>query len=87
VLSTNGHIASLINPPGNPKATFRVAAETPPDPDGWLAAAETQKGSWWPDFTAWLAERSGDLVAAPTELGAPSFPVLAEAPGTYVHEK
>ena len=23
ILSTNGHIASLVNPPGNPKSTFR----------------------------------------------------------------
>ena len=45
VLSTNGHIASLVNPPGNPKSTFRVAASTPPDPEEWLSQAETVKGS------------------------------------------
>ena len=25
ILSTSGHIASLVNPPGNPKSTFQVA--------------------------------------------------------------
>jgi class II poly(R)-hydroxyalkanoic acid synthase len=86
VLSTNGHIASLVNPPSNPKSTFQVAAETPADPDRWLASAEKVKGSWWPDFTAWLAERSGDEVAAPQALGSPAHPPLDDAPGRYVHE-
>ena len=64
VLSTSGHIASMVNPPGNPKATFQVAPAAadpadPPDPRDWLQAAETVQGSWWPDYSAWLAERSG----------------------------
>ncbi|MGY2064373.1 PHA/PHB synthase family protein [Blastococcus sp. SYSU DS0619] len=87
ILSTNGHIASLVNPPGNPKSTFQVAESTPPDPDRWLQQAETTKGSWWPDFMSWLGERSGDEVPAPTELGGNGLDVLAEAPGTYVFDK
>ncbi|WP_347058188.1 alpha/beta fold hydrolase [Blastococcus sp. HT6-30] len=87
VLSTNGHIASLVNPPGNPKSTFQVAKSTPPDPDRWLAQAETVKGSWWPDFMSWLGERSGEDVPAPRELGGNGLEVLAEAPGTYVFDK
>jgi polyhydroxyalkanoate synthase subunit PhaC len=87
VLSTNGHIASLVNPPGNPKSTFQVAADTPADPEQWLASAEKTQGSWWPDFTAWLAERAGDEVPAPTSLGNEDLPPLADAPGTYVFDK
>ncbi|MGY2083675.1 PHA/PHB synthase family protein [Blastococcus sp. SYSU DS0539] len=87
ILSTNGHIASLVNPPGNPKSTFQVAESTPPDPDRWLRQAETTKGSWWPDFMSWLGERAGDEVPAPTELGGNGLEVLAEAPGTYVFDK
>ena len=30
VLSTSGHIASMVNPPGNPKATFQTAGPTRP---------------------------------------------------------
>ena len=86
VLSTSGHIASLVNPPGNPKATFQVAEETPPDPEEWLAGATTEQGSWWPDFTTWLAERSGDEVAAPEDLGG-ELDILGEAPGTYVFDE
>ena len=87
VLSTNGHIASLVNPTGNPKSTFRAAETTPPDPDRWLAQAETVKGSWWPDFMSWLGERSGEEIPAPRELGGNGLEVLAEAPGTYVFDK
>jgi len=59
VLSTSGHIASMVNPPTNPKATFQTAPDNPPDPRDWLRAARTVPGSWWPDYSAWLAERSG----------------------------
>jgi polyhydroxyalkanoate synthase len=86
ILSTSGHIASLVNPPGNPKSTFQVAESTPDDPKAWLGAAETVQGSWWPDFMTWLGERSGDEIPAPTSLGG-GLEVLAEAPGTYVFDK
>jgi polyhydroxyalkanoate synthase len=86
VLSTSGHIASLVNPPGNPRSTFQVAGSTPSDPQKWLAQAETVKGSWWPDFMAWLGERSGDEIPAPTTLGG-GLELLADAPGTYVYDK
>ncbi|MGK5169863.1 PHA/PHB synthase family protein [Geodermatophilus sp. CPCC 205761] len=87
VLSTSGHIASLVNPPSNPKASFQVAPETPAEPERWLELAEKQKGSWWPDYVSWLAERTGDEVPAPTSLGSDELPPLAEAPGTYVFDK
>jgi polyhydroxyalkanoate synthase len=86
ILSTSGHIASLVNPPGNPKSTFQVAGETPADPQEWLGSAETVQGSWWPDYMAWLGERSGDEVPAPQKLGGKLEP-LADAPGTYVFDK
>ena len=86
VLSTSGHIASLVNPPGNPKSTFQVAEKTPADPKEWLDSAETVQGSWWPDFMTWLGERSGEEIAAPTDL-AGELEELTEAPGTYVFDK
>jgi polyhydroxyalkanoate synthase len=86
ILSTSGHIASLVNPPGNPKSTFQVAGSTPPDPNEWLGTAETIKGSWWPDFMTWLGERSGEEIPAPTSL-AGELEELAEAPGTYVFDQ
>ena len=87
VLSTSGHIASMVNPPGNPKLTFRTAPENPADPGEWMASATTQKGSWWTDYSAWLAERSGEEKKRPARLGSKQFPPLGPAPGTYVHER
>jgi polyhydroxyalkanoate synthase len=87
VLSTNGHIAALINPPGNPKATFHVNDDPTPDPKTWLQGAETRPGTWWNDVSPWLDARCGDLKPAPKELGSVRLPELAPAPGTYVFEK
>ena len=87
VLSTSGHIASMVNPPGNPKATFQTAAHNPADPREWLANAETMSGSWWPHYADWLAARSGQDRKRRARLGRRGFEVLAAAPGTYVHDR
>ena len=88
VLSTAGHIAALVNPPGNPKSSFRTGPVLQDQtPEEWFEAAEKQAGSWWPHHLAWLNERSGAEVDAPTQLGAPGYEPLAPAPGTFVHEK
>jgi len=87
VLSTSGHIASMVNPPDNPKATFQVAAENPPDPGHWLASATTVSGSWWPHYSAWLAEHSGATKRSMVKPGSKEFEPLSPAPGTYVHDR
>jgi polyhydroxyalkanoate synthase len=86
VLSTSGHIAALVNPPGNPKATYRVNGELPADPEAWLATATQTPGTWWDDWTGWLAERSGSERAAPRRLGGKGHKPMEDAPGTYVRE-
>jgi len=86
VLSTSGHIAALVNPPGNPKASFYTNKDNVADPDEWLRGAQPNQGTWWTDITAWLDDRSGALRPAPTELGRPGLPSLADAPGTYVFD-
>jgi polyhydroxyalkanoate synthase len=86
VLSSAGHIAALVNPPTNPKASFFVADETPESAADWEAKATKQTGSWWPDFGTWLNERAGAERPAPTELGSASFAPTAPAPGTYVFD-
>ena len=55
ILSTSGHIAALVNPPGNPKASYRAGNADERDPKRWMASAESHSDSWWPDFSAWLA--------------------------------
>ena len=87
VLSTSGHIAAMVNPPTNAKAAFRTAAVNPPDPREFLATATTVAGSWWTDYSSWLAERSGDEHKSPRTLGRKAYPVRGTAPGTYVHDR
>jgi polyhydroxyalkanoate synthase len=87
VLSTSGHIAALVNPPGNPKASYRTGPVDAEDPQEWLDSAQQFADSWWPDYVAWLAERSGPEVDAPKTLGGEDLPPLGPAPGSYVMEK
>jgi polyhydroxyalkanoate synthase len=84
VLSTSGHIVAMVNPPGNEKAGFKTNDDYPEDPEAWLKGASTREGSWWPDWTDWLGERSGGERDAAREAGGEGLPVLGEAPGTYV---
>ncbi|MEU1205855.1 alpha/beta fold hydrolase [Nocardia sp. NPDC005825] len=87
VLSTSGHIAALVNPPGNSRASYRVGATDGAEPDDWVESLAPQQGSWWPDYAEWLAARSGPEVDAPTVLGSAEWPPLGAAPGTYVLEQ
>lgn len=86
VLSTSGHIQALVNPPSNEsRASFRVTDELAEAPEAWAAQADVRRGSWWPDYGGWLAERAGELKAAPKTLGSPKHKATAKAPGNYVH--
>ena len=86
VLSTSGHIAALVNPPGNPKARYQTNNSTPADAADWLSTAETQQGSWWPDLLAWLGDRCGRQQPAPEDLGGGGLRPIIDAPGTYVFD-
>jgi polyhydroxyalkanoate synthase subunit PhaC len=84
VLSNAGHLQSLLNPPGNPKATYGFGVARFADPEAFAAAAEKRAGSWWTQWGEWLAERSGEKVAAPGALGNDDLPPREAAPGSYV---
>jgi polyhydroxyalkanoate synthase subunit PhaC len=87
VLSSSGHIAALVNPPGNPRATFRAGTVDEADPGAWADAAQQHADSWWPDFVGWLAERGGQQKSAPETLGGAGMEPLDAAPGRYVLER
>jgi class II poly(R)-hydroxyalkanoic acid synthase len=87
LLSTSGHVAAMVNPPGNEKARYQMAKECPEDPQEWLRHAETCHGSWWPDYVSWLAERCGEEKAAPEELGGGGLAPVSDAPGTYIYDR
>ena len=86
VLSNSGHIQSLLNPPGNPKAKYFRNPKIEPTADEWAAGAEEVAGSWWTRWAEWLHERSGDMKPAPKKGGSKRFPALYDAPGKYVFD-
>jgi polyhydroxyalkanoate synthase subunit PhaC len=84
VLSSGGHIAGIVNPPG-PKAWYEEAK--PPYPVNaaqWRAAAAHHSGSWWEDWTRWAGRRAGRRTDPPP-MGSERYPAIADAPGSYVH--
>jgi polyhydroxyalkanoate synthase len=86
ILSNSGHLQSLLNPPGNPKAWYVKGVAKEKDPDAWAAKAEKKQGSWWLDWAEFLKARSGEEIAAPDAPGNAKFKPLGTAPGSYVFE-
>ncbi len=87
VLSTSGHIAAMVNPPGNAKASFQTATQNPADAQEWLGSASKVKGSWWDDYVDWLSTRTGPERNKPRKLGSAAYEPICDAPGTYVHDR
>jgi len=82
VLSSGGHIAGIVNPPG-PKAWYEAGEHNPPSTAQWREAAERHSGSWWEDWAEWADARAGRLIAPPP-VGSDRYPALGDAPGNYV---
>ncbi|SCW81893.1 MULTISPECIES: class II poly(R)-hydroxyalkanoic acid synthase [unclassified Pseudomonas] len=87
VLSSSGHIQSILNPPGNPKSRYMTSDDMPAKAEDWQENSTKHTDSWWLHWQAWQAERSGKLKKAPTVLGNKAYPAGEAAPGTYVHER
>ncbi|MBI5314325.1 MAG: alpha/beta fold hydrolase [Methylocystis sp.] len=83
LLTSGGHNAGIVSAPekkrGDYRFTNRVDGEHYAAPDEWVKIASVGDGSWWPEWSAWLAARSGPNVAPPLMTEA-----LCDAPGTYV---
>jgi len=82
VLSSGGHIAGIVNPPG-PKAWHEAADGYPAAAGAWRASAIRTEGSWWQDWADWAGQRAGRLVAPPP-IGSERYPPVRDAPGDYV---
>jgi polyhydroxyalkanoate synthase len=87
VLSSSGHIQSVVNPPSNPKAKYYLNADLKLDAEQWLAKAQQQSGSWWDHWQHWFHEQAGPQVAAPRQLGSAVHRPGDPAPGRYVHQR
>ncbi len=89
LLTNGGHNAGIVSEPGHPRRRFQVhtqlAGEPYIDPETWEQVTPKQDGSWWPTWQQWLVERSSGKVAPPP-MGNKAYPVLEDAPGSYVLE-
>jgi polyhydroxyalkanoate synthase len=93
VLTSGGHNAGIVSEPGHAGRYFRIGLKRTADccvgPDEWAAAAAFKNGSWWVDWTDWLAGHSTPERVAPPAIGAPDkgYAPLEDAPGTYVLQR
>ena len=90
MLASGGHNAGIVAPPGEEGHDYRIKTEAADahytGPDEWQKMVPLVEGSWWPEWTKWLAARSGEP-AAPPRVGLKSTDAndLPDAPGDYVH--
>ena len=87
VLGASGHIAGVINPPAANKRSHWINTKLPETADAWFEGAKEQPGSWWPDWSSWLASHAGAQKAAPKRYGNADYPEIEPAPGRYVKQK
>ncbi|WP_296494391.1 class I poly(R)-hydroxyalkanoic acid synthase [Rhodoferax sp.] len=89
VMGASGHIAGVINPPAKGKRShwIREDGKLPKAHEQWLEGAVEHKGSWWTDWSNWLASQAGKEVPAPKAYGKGKHKVIEAAPGSYVKAK
>ena len=86
VLSTSGHIAGIVNPPG-PKAKHWTNDARPASPQDWKDTAQLEEGTWWEDWARWIDAEGGPMVAPPRKLGSKDHKPIEAAPGSYVRAR
>jgi polyhydroxyalkanoate synthase subunit PhaC len=89
VLAGSGHIAGVVNPPAAGKYQYWTNDAPAATLDEFVAGATETKGSWWPDWIAWLRERGAETVAADGARvpGGGRLPAIEPAPGSYVRAR
>ncbi|OCW58297.1 PHA/PHB synthase family protein [Hoeflea olei] len=92
VLTSGGHNGGIVSEPGHLHRHYRIshrpAGALYVDPDSWLAGTPPRQGSWWPDWSGWLAAKSSGR-SDPPAFGAPDrgYPPLEPAPGRHIHQR
>lgn len=92
VLTSGGHNAGIVSEPGRARRSYQMRmkreGDSYIDPATWAAQTPKKEGSWWTEWVTWLDARSGEQTQPPA-IGdaAAGYAELADAPGTYVHQK
>jgi polyhydroxyalkanoate synthase subunit PhaC len=83
------HIAGAINPPSKNKRNYWIGGDDtlPANSEAWFNDAVEHPGSWWPDWSRWLARHAGAQKSAPRHYGNAKYKPTEPAPGSYVKEK
>ena len=86
VLAGSGHIAGVVNPPDAQKYQYWTSDTPAASLAEFVAQARETKGSWWPDWRAWLAAIDDGTVAATRARipGRGKRKAIEDAPGRYV---
>ncbi|MBV2150980.1 class I poly(R)-hydroxyalkanoic acid synthase [Sphingobium sp. AS12] len=86
LLAGSGHIAGVVNPPAAQKYQYWACEDSQPTLDAFLAAAQETKGSWWPDWRAWIERLDPQTVPAKgaRQPGKGRLKAIEDAPGRYV---
>ncbi len=92
VLTGGGHNAGIVAPPGEEGRSYQVLGRKANDPylgpDEWIKLAPSREGSWWPEWTRFLAAHSGQPVPASlATVAEQKGAALGDAPGSYVLEQ
>jgi len=83
VVSGSGDIAGGFNWPGSEKYNYWTNSQMPKDSDKWFEGAEAHDGSWWPEWSKWVAEHGGGKVKA-RKPGDGKLKIIENAPGHYI---
>ena len=91
VLTSGGHNAGIVAPPGEAGHTYRIRTKAAHDaytgPDEWLTTVQPVEGSWWTEWTRWLGAKSGEPAPPPPMGIKPAAGKnLPDAPGDYVRQ-
>jgi polyhydroxyalkanoate synthase len=86
VLAGSGHIAGVVNPPAAQKYCYWTNDRPCGTLEKFIEGASEHKGSWWPDWLAWLKKQEAATVKADGARipGKGKLEAIEDAPGSYV---
>jgi polyhydroxyalkanoate synthase len=89
LLAGSGHIAGVVNPPAAGKYQYWTGDSSAATLDDFVASASETKGSWWPHWIDWIAQRDGAKIPAKGARipGKGAKKAIEDAPGRYVKQR